>query len=48
MENIVASGQIKVYEAAQLWNLYILNFKLGICILQTNVINFAEEKQSHK
>ena len=32
MENIVASEYIKVYEAAQLWEIYIHNFKLGICM----------------
>ena len=37
MENIIASEYIRVYEAAELWQLYILKFKLGICMLQTNV-----------
>ena len=42
LENIIASVDIKVYEAAQLWELYIIKFKRGICMLETNVKNFSE------
>ena len=37
LENIIASGDIKVDEAAQLQELYIIKPKRDICMLETNV-----------
>ena len=42
LKNIIASVEIKVYEAAQLWELYIIKLKRGICMLETNVKSFSE------
>ena len=39
LKNIITAGEIKVYEAAQLWYLYIIKQKHGICMLETNVNN---------
>ena len=47
MENIIASGYIKVYESDQLQGLYIIKLKRGICMLETNEHNFSEEEKSH-
>ena len=47
LENIIASGEIKVYEAAHLWELYIIKLKRGIFMLKTNVNNFSEENIYH-
>ena len=48
MVNIIVSEEIKVYEAAQLWEWYIINFKLVICMLETNVNNFSEGGGSYR
>ena len=42
LENIIASGEIKVDEAAQLWELYIIKLKRDILMLENNVNNFSE------
>ena len=47
LENIIAPGKIKVDEAAQLHKLYINKLKRGICMLDTNVNKFSEEKKAH-
>ena len=44
LENIIASGEIRVDEAYQLCGLYIIKLKCGICMLETNVNNFSEKK----
>ena len=48
LENIIASGEIKVDEAAQLWELYIIKLKRDILMLENNVNNFSEEKISRR
>ena len=47
LENIIASGEIKVDEAAQLREVYIIKLKRDICMLETNVNNFSEENKAH-
>ena len=42
LEDIISSVENKVYEADQLQGLYIIKFKRGICVLETNVNNFSE------
>ena len=45
LEYIIVSGDIKVYEYSQLQELYIIKAKSDICMLETNVNNFSEEKK---
>ena len=40
LENIIESGEIKVDKAAKLRELYMIQLKCGICMLETNVNNF--------
>ena len=47
LENIIASGDIKLDEAAQLWELYIIIFKRDICTLKTNLNNISEENKAN-
>ena len=47
MENIVASGQIIVDEATQLWELYIIKLKLVVCMLKTTVNKILGENKAH-
>ena len=44
---MIASGDIKLYEYAQLRELYIIRLKRGICMLETNVNNSSEVNKSH-
>ena len=43
---LIASGEIKVDEAAQLQELYIIKLKRDICMLETNVKNFPDENKA--
>ena len=45
LEDIIASGEIKVNEADQLRGLYIIKLKRDICMLETNVNNCLELKK---
>ena len=47
LENIIASGEIKLDEAYQLQELYINKLRRGICVLEINVNDFLEESKSH-
>ena len=47
LENIILSGEIKLDEADQVWELYIIKLKCDICIFETNVNNFSERKKAH-
>ena len=47
MQNIIESVDIRVDEAAQLQELYIIKLKLDFCMLETNVSNFSEENKYH-
>ena len=47
LENIIATRQIKLYEADQLQKLYIIKLKRDICMLETNVKKFLDENKSH-
>ena len=47
LENIITSGEIKLDEAAQLRELYIIKFKRDIYMLETNLNNFPEGNKSH-
>ena len=49
LENIIASGEVQLHQAAQLRELYIIKLKCDICMLETNVNNFSEGKKfSHR
>ena len=43
LENIIASGEIKVYETAQLQEFYIIKLKCGIFMLKNNVKCFQRK-----
>ena len=47
MENIAASEYIMVDEATQLWELFIIKLKFGICVLETNFNRFSQENKHH-
>ena len=47
LETIISSVEIKVDEAAQLWDVYIIKLKPDICMLDTNVNKFSEGNKSH-
>ena len=46
-ENIIASVEIKVDEAAKLQELYVIKLKHVICMLETNVNKYSEVNKSH-
>ena len=45
LEDIIASLYIKVDEASQLPQLYIIKLNRDLCMLETNVNNFSEENK---
>ena len=47
LKNIIASGEIKSDESAQLQELYIIKLKGGIFMLETNEKKSREKKSSH-
>ena len=47
LENVIASGKIKVDESDQLQDLYIIKLKRDIFMLDTNLNNLSEENKSH-
>ena len=46
LEDIIASGDIKVDEAAQFQKLYIIKLKCDICMLDTDVKKYSEENKA--
>ena len=48
LESIIAPGEIKIDKGAHLRELYMIRLKHVICILETNVNKFSEEKKPHK
>ena len=47
LEDIIASVEIKVYESAQLQELYIIKLKRNIFMFETNVNNFLGGNRAH-